>query len=451
MTETPRTFGAGQSARDCERLVRTLQHDERVPAVSAAVVRPDRPGWTLAVGESSPGTDSQPDTQFRIGSITKTFTATLVMQLRDEGRLDLDDRLDRHLDVPAQGDLTIRTMLSHTSGLQREPYGDIWDELSWPSTAQLHADLARVERVLAPARRWHYSNLAYALLGDVVARLRNAPWAQVLQERLLDPLGLARTSPTPQPPAAQGYLVDAYSDHARPEPAWEQGSLAAAGMLWSTATDLARWISLLADPDPAVLASTTVDEMCQPVTVLDPLDWQVGWGLGLILANRSGRTVHTGHDGAMPGFLCGAYVDREKKVAAAVLGSSGTAAETCSLPTRLIEASLAADPRDVEPWRIGEPAPPELAGVLGPWWSEGTEFVFSWHDGHLNARAREAPADKPPAVFDPAGADTYRVSSGRETGELLRLSRDEHGAVTRMHWATYPVTRSQETFGPSHG
>lgn len=451
MSHREHTFGAEQAARDRDRLVRTLQHDERIPALTAAVVRPDRPVWTLVVGESSPGTEATPDTQFRIGSITKTFTATLVMQLRDEGRLDLDDRLGKHLDVPAHGDLTIAKMLSHTSGLQREPYGDVWDELSWPSTDQLHEDLARAERVLPPGRRWHYSNLAYALLGDVVAKLRGALWTQVVAERLLDPLGLTRTSTTSQPPAAQGFLVDAYSDRARAEPAWEDGSLAAAGMLWSTATDLARWISFLADPDPAILAPATVEEMCQPATVVDPLDWQVGWGLGLILANRPGRTVHIGHDGAMPGFLAGAYVDRAEKVAAAVLGSSGTAAETCALPTQLIEASLAADPRDVEPWRIGEPAPAELAGVLGPWWSEGTEFVFSWHDGHLQASARDAPQDKPPSVFEPAGADTYRVSSGRETGELLRLSRDDAGAVTQMHWATYPVTRSQQTFGPSHG
>lgn len=451
MSDCPRVFGADQASRDCDRLVRTLQRDERVPAITAAVVRPDRPGWTLAVGEACAGADVQPDTQFRIGSITKTFTATLVMQLRDEGRLDLDDRLEQHLDVPAHGDLTIRTMLSHTSGLQREPYGDIWDELSWPSSDQLRADLSRAERVLPPSRRWHYSNLAYALLGELVAQLRGAPWAQVVADRLLDPLGLTRTSTGSKPPAAQGYLVDAYSDHARPEAAWEDGSLAAAGMLWSTAADLARWLSFLADPDPAVLTPSTVDEMCQPVTVLDPLDWQVGWGLGLILVSRPGRTVHAGHDGAMPGFLSGAYVDRAQKVAAAVLGSSGAASATCELPTRLIEASLAADPRDVEPWRIGESAPPELADVLGPWWSEGTEFLFSWHDGHLTARARDAPADKPPAVFEPGGADSYRVVSGRETGELLRLSRDDHGAVRLMRWATYRVTRAQETFGPLHG
>lgn len=442
--------GAAQAARDGERLARTMQHDERIPALTAAVVRPHRPEWTVAVGQEKPGTAVTSDSQFRMGSITKTFTATLVMQLRDEGRLDLDDRLDQHLAVPEHGDLTIRTMLSHTSGLQREPHGDIWDELAWPGREQLHADLARVERVLPPARRWHYSNLAYALLGDVVAALSGAPWTQVLTDRILDPVGLSRTTTSAQPPVATGYLVAAYTDQAHAEPTWEGGSLASAGMLWSTAPDLARWLSFLADPDPDILAPETVAEMSQPVTMVDPVDWHTGWGLGLIIANRAGRTVHVGHDGAMPGYLAGAYVDPVSKVAAAAMGSSGTAGATVGLATQLIEASLAADPPDVEPWRIGEGPPAGLGTVLGPWWTEGTEFVFSWHDGHLQARARAAAKERPPAVFEPTGAaDTFRVISGRETGELLRLTRDRDGTVSAMHWATYPVTRSQETFGSS--
>ena len=446
------TFGAAQSAREGERIARTMQHDERIPALTAAVVRPNRPEWTVAVGEENPGTAATADSQFRMGSITKTFTATLVMQLRDEGKLDLDDRLDQHLTVPEHGDLTIRTMLSHTSGLQREPHGDIWDELSWPGSEQLHADLARVERVLPPARRWHYSNLAYALLGDVVATLRGVPWTQALHEQILEPVGLHRTTTTSTPPVATGYLVAAYTDQAHAEPTWEDGSLASAGMLWSTAPDLARWLSFLADPDPDVLAPETVAEMCQPVTMVDPVDWHTGWGLGLIIANRPGRTVHVGHDGAMPGYLAGAYVDRVTKVAAAAMGSCGTAGDTVGLATQLIEASLAADPPDVEPWCIGDGPPAGLVTVLGPWWTEGTEFVFAWHDGHLQARARAAAKERPPAVFEPAGTeDTFRVTSGRETGELLRLTRDSDGTVSKMHWASYPVTRSQETFGPSAG
>ncbi|MBF9131820.1 penicillin-binding protein, partial [Plantactinospora sp. S1510] len=87
---------------------------------------------------------------------------------------------------------------------------------------------------------------------------------------------------------------------------------------------------------------------------------------------------------------------------------------------------------------------------LGRWWGEGFEYVFSWRDGTLQARGAADPAGKPPAIFEPLPdhPDTLRTISGRETGELLRLTRDEdRGTVIRMHWATYRFTRSQETFG----
>src|SRR5688500_15848468 len=164
------------------RLARKVQAEARVPALAVALHRADRPLWQLQVGAA------QAESQFRIGSVTKTFTAVLAMQARDDGLLDLDDPIGRHLDVPAHGELTVRRLLSHTSGLQREPYGDVWDTLRAPDVAGLLADLARVERVLPPGRRFHYSNLGYALLGHAVARLRGGTWAEVLTDRILAPL-----------------------------------------------------------------------------------------------------------------------------------------------------------------------------------------------------------------------------------------------------------------------
>src|ERR687890_329346 len=123
--------------------------DARVPALSVAVHRPDRSLWTCTVGASgNPAHRLDADSRFRIGSVTKTFTAVLVMQARDDGLLDLDDPISRHLDVPAHGDATIRRLLSHTAGFQREPWGDVWDTLVAPDAAALLAQLDRAERVL---------------------------------------------------------------------------------------------------------------------------------------------------------------------------------------------------------------------------------------------------------------------------------------------------------------
>lgn len=443
--------------RHLERMVRRTQADARVPALSVALHRADRPPFTCVVGDATEGTPAGPATRFRAGSVTKTFTSVLVLQCRDDGLLDLDDPIGAHLDLPAHGGLTVRRLLSHTSGLQREPHGDVWDTLRVPDVDDLLADLARAERVLPPARRFHYSNLGMALLGAAVARLRGGTWAEVLTDRVLRPLGLTATGTDPGPAAATGYLVDAYSEAVLPEPPTDFRAVGPAAQLWSTAGDLARWAAFLADPaavDPAgrVLAPATLEEMRWPRTVTNEVSWADGFGLGLILVPRGDRVLHVGHDGAMPGFLASVYgrrgPDAPAAMGCAVLGSSGTAAEIFDLAHELLTVSAGQDPPDVEPWRPGPPAPGPLRGLLGRWWGEGYEYVFSWRDGALRARAADAPADRPPAVFAPLPdqPDVLRTVSGREVGELLRLTRDEYGAVVRMHWATYRFTRERQTF-----
>jgi CubicO group peptidase (beta-lactamase class C family) len=443
-----------------ERMVRTTQAEARIPALSVAVHRQDRPLWTFQVGTSGrPEAPLDAGTRFRIGSVTKTFTAVLAMQCRDDGLLDLDDPIARHVPVPAHGELTVRRLLSHTAGLQREPHGDVWDTLRAPDTEQLIAELVHAERVLPPARRFHYSNLGYALLGRLAATLRGGTWAEVLADRVLHPLGLAELSADPGEWGAVGYLVDAYSDHARPEPGTDFGGVGPAAQLWGSAADLARWAAFLADPatmdpDGRVLKASTLDEMRWPLTVTDENLWAAGFGLGLILVPQPDRVMHVGHDGAMPGFLAGVYGRRggagtPAAMGVGVLGSSGTATATVELPHRLLNAAVEHDPADITPWAPGEAAPERYRSVLGRWWSEGFEFVFFWREGALRARGADDPPGRPPAVFAPVEGepDVLRTVSGREAGERLRLTRDRGtGVVVRMHWATYRVTRTQETF-----
>jgi CubicO group peptidase (beta-lactamase class C family) len=442
-----------------QRAVQKVQAQARVPAISVALHRADRGLWTFTVGDSgNPEHPLDPDSRFRIGSVTKTFTAVLVMQARDEGLLDLDDPIAKHLEVPAHGDATIRRLLSHTAGFQREPYGDVWDTLISPDAETMLADLERVERVLPNNRRFHYSNLGMAVLGELVARLRGGTWSDLVRERITEPLGLYATTAAPTPQSVVGYLVDRYSDAARPEPQLDMGGASAAAQLWSTAGDLARWAAFLASPeiiDPGgkVLAAATVDEMRWPLTTTDEQLWAAGFGLGLILQPEGKRVVHVGHDGAMPGFLAGAYGRRGGEgnpgaLGCAVLGSSGTAVEINELVHELLRLAVELDPADIKPWAPAAPAPAEYRSILGQWWSEGMPFVFSWHDGALQARGVDAPPDRPPAVFRPLPdqPDVLRTVSGREAGERLRLTRDERSVVVRMHWATYRFTRAQEAF-----
>jgi CubicO group peptidase (beta-lactamase class C family) len=459
-----------------ERLVRATQAQARVPALSVALHRSDRPLWTFQVGTTGSPAELVAGTRFRLGSITKTFTAVLVLQCRDDGLLGLDDPIGAHLPVRAHGELTVRRLLSHTSGIQREPFGDVWDTLLAPDAAQLVDDLVRIEHVLPSGRRFHYSNVGPALLGLLVARLRGGSWAEVLGERILAPLKLSSVGVSPDEHTAQGFLVDAYSDHAVAEPLTDFGAVGPAAQLYGAAPDLARWGAFLADPssvDPAatVLPPSTVEEMRWPMTTVDSAQWTDGFGLGLILLPQGNRVVHVGHDGAMPGFLAAAYGrldtsaaglgtgrpgtpnqlgpgDTPRGCGVAVLGSSGTATAILDLAHELLRTAVAEDPADVEAWRPGEAVPAAYASVLGRWWGEGYEYAFAWRAGALCAYRIGQPAGLAPAVFAPAGEeDVLRTVSGREVGELLRLTRDPgSGAVVRLHWATYRFTRTQQSF-----
>ena len=435
--------------RDLDLKLAERQVEWRSPGLAGAVVRNGEPVWDGAAGTSDatdPGALPTADTQFRMGSITKTFTATLVMQCRDHGLIDLDDALDKHLPGTRHPDLTIRRMLAHLSGLQREPVGDVWESLEGPSIDDLLAGLDEAEAVLPPGRRHHYSNLAFALLGEVVARLRGAPWAEVLQERVLDPLEMRRTSTVRQPPFAAGYFVEPYTGRAVEEAEFPGHGFAPAAELWSTTGDLGRWASFIAEPPAEVLSSDTLEEMCHPQVMFDLDGWKLGWGLGLML-HRRGERVVVGHDGAMPGFLAGLAVRRPEKVGAVVLANTSSGADPGGLAVELALSVVDDDPDLPTPWRPGREVPESIADLLGVWWTEGNQLVFSAHDGHLEARGAAAPSSSPPAVFAAEGPDQFRVVSGRETGERLRVVRRSDGTVDKLYWATYPVTRDPRAFG----
>jgi CubicO group peptidase (beta-lactamase class C family) len=435
-----------QLSGELSRIVRAAQAEDRLPSLSAAAFRAGEVVWAEAVGlaDAEAGTEATPDTQYHIASITKTFVAAAVMQMRDAGELELDDPLSKHIPEAAHGTLTIGQMLAHASGLQREPVGEIWETLEFPTREELLERLAEAEEVLAPGAHWHYSNLAYVLLGEVVERASGLPIKQYVEERLLRPLRLERTTWSAHEPYARGYFVEPYSDGVRLEADVDSAGTSAAGALCSTSGDLARWASFLADPDPNVLSPHAAEEMHALHVMAEP-DWTLGWGLGLALFRR-GERVFAGHTGGYPGHLSMLVWTPKEKVGVVVLANSSVwpkLTETAlELGTKAVE-HLAAEP---EPWRPGEQPPEDVAPLLGSWWSEGSEVIFSYRQGRLEARLASQP-EKEPSVFEADGEDRYRTVAGRERGELLRVVRDENGDVVKLYWATYPFLRSPEVFG----
>ena len=360
-----------------------------------------------------------------------------MLLLREEGRLALDDRIDQYLPDVRFGELTLRRLLAHSSGLQREPPGEVWETLEFPKGDALLAGLADAEVVLPAGERWHYSNLAYALLGEVVARVAGTAFAEYVDERLIRPLGLIRTTWQSVEPAARGYYVDPYARTLRPEPALEGDGVEAVGSLWSTPSDLCQWARHLA----------SIEAMHQVQIMDDAEAWTLGHGLGLQLVRR-GERVFFGHGGAMPGFLAMLLGRRADGIGAALVTNASTpAAAVEEITADLVEKALELYPTEQDAWRP-EPEPPaDVAELLGIWWTEGVPFVFWWEGGRLHARPTDNDKSRVVSVFEADGPDAFRVAEGRERGELLRVVRDAEGAIEKLYWATYPVTREPSTFG----
>jgi len=428
---------------ELRREIRRLQAESPAPSVSAALFREKDLLWSEAIGlaDVESEREASPDTQYAIASITKTFVAAAILVLRDEGKLDLDDPLGRHIEQADRQGVTLRRMLAHVAGIQREPPGDVWDTLAMPDRQELLASLPDAEQVLPPRRAWHYSNLAYALLGEVVRRCAKVSCEQFVQERLLEPLGLARTTWGPGKGAATGYFVQRFADIATAEPVVEKHALAPAGALWSTTSDLARWGAFLADPDPDVLAPATVEEMHALQVMADPETWTLGWGLGLML-HRRGERLLAGHDGGAVGHASQLCYSRKEKVGLALLTNTENPLPTFDAAALAAKAAEAL-PAEPELWRAGAALPEELEGVLGIWWGEGVDWWFEWRGGKLEARRPGRPA---PATFEREAPDRFRTVAGREQGELLRVVRDDNGVPVKLYWATYPFTREPSAY-----
>ncbi len=418
-----------------EHAVARVQSTSRQPSLVVGVVRDGELAWATTRGTATGGPEPGTDLQYRIGSITKSVTALTLLQCRDDGLVDLADSLGSVLgDVPF-GEAPLRQLLSHTAGLPAEPAGPWWerrDGEDFPGLAELVRDH---DRVLPPGGLHHYSNLGFALVGQAVAHLRGQPWFDVVRERVLEPLGMGRTSYAPVHPHAQGYSVHPWARTLDPEPHTDTGAMAPAGQLWSTLGDLARFARFWLQPDEAVLRAGSVAEMRVPLAA-QPDRLEASYGLGLALVGHPGRTLF-GHGGSMPGFLAGVAVDPQQGTAAAAL-SNGTAGDTPGLVLTLLDIVAELEPEPPPPWRPERP----LAGageLLGPWFWGDTPYTLVVRDGQL---ALETSNPGRCSRFVPAGGDRWHGLDGYFTAETLAAVRGPDGRVLSLELASYELTRT---------
>jgi CubicO group peptidase (beta-lactamase class C family) len=390
------------------------QRDGRAPSLVAGVVRDGGLAWSAGRGDVA---EPHTDVQYRLGSISKTVTAVVVMRLRDEGRLGLDDPLDAHVPGTPLGDRSVGQLLSHLSGASSESPGGWWERVPGGPLGDLA--LTGDDVVLGEARRFHYSNLGFGLLGELVARLRGRPWDDVAADEVLTPLGMVRTTPRPSGRAAQGYAVHPWADVVLPEPEHHAGVMAAAGQLWATLDDLARFAVFLLGDTGDVLSPDTLEEMAVPAGVDPSAPGWSGYGLGLQVLRVDGRTL-TGHGGSMPGFLAGVLVDREEGTGGVSLANTTSGLDV--LVPGLLADLRAAEPRVPPPWRPSEPPVP--LEQLGVWyWGPAPHALRTvpgglLHLGPLPGRSGRA------SRFRAREDGTWVGLDGYHAGETLRIAPD---------------------------
>ncbi|GAA3373210.1 serine hydrolase domain-containing protein [Streptomyces sannanensis] len=426
--------------------VATAQSEGRTPSLVAAVVRDGETVWTGA-RSCVDGHAPDADTQYRIGSITKTFTAVLVLRLRDEGLIDLGDPLEKHLPGTGVGDVTIAQLLGHSGGLAAETPSPWWERTPGTLRPGLADVLGERPQVHPVGRRHHYSNPGYTLLGSLVEALRGESWEAVLQRELLDPLGMGCTSAQPQAPHAGGWAVHPWADVLLPEPSEDLGLMAPAGQLWSTVGDLGRFAAFLAEGDDRVLCAASVREMRTPSVPAEAGDWDSGYGLGLQLVRRDGRTL-VGHGGSLPGFLAGLWLSVEDGVAAVVLANATSGPLVGTVASDLVRIVAEAEPRIPEPWRPLPEVDHGLLELTGLWYWATTPYGLRLAaDRGLELRPLNGNGRGARFRAEPDGS--WTGLDGYYAGESLRVVRRPDGSASHLDLGSFVFTR--EPYDPSAG
>ena len=423
--------------RRLDRSAAVRQAAGRVPSLVTGVVREGALLWSSARGTFAPGVDPL-DVQYRIGSITKTVTAVLVLQLRDAGRLRLTDAIGDHVPGTPFADRTVAELLTHTGGLSAELPGSWWERSPGPNRDGLHAAMTTGTVLDRAGHHVHYSNLGFAVLGQLVERLTGRAWADVVTDEVLAPLGMHRTTVLPAAPFATGYAVHPHADVLLREAIQDTKAMGPAGQLWATATDLARWAAFVAGDVGDVLAAATLDEMCEPMALMDGPDWTRARGLGFEVTRASGRVL-VGHGGSMPGFQAGLRVDRSTATGVVSLVNATTAGDTPEAedPFDILDEC---EPRLPDPWVAHEDVPAGLLALTGSWfWGTSEGVIRLLPDGALHLDRVSGMLS--PSGFRPTGEDTWEGLQGYFRGETLRVVRDADGKPRHLDIGTFVLTR----------
>jgi CubicO group peptidase (beta-lactamase class C family)/D-alanyl-D-alanine dipeptidase len=435
------------AAKQLEAFIAREVAQKNLPALSIVLVDDQRIVWARGFGLADPVAKkpADADTAYCVGSVSKLFTDLAVMQLVERGSLDLDAPVTKYLpdfkpvnpfnDKP----ITLRQLMTHRSGLVREPPVGHYFDPTEPSLARTVQSLNQTELVYAPETRTKYSNAGLATVGFVLETTQKQPFPRYIQKALLDPLGMKHSSFAPGPDMeayrAKGTMWT-YFGREFPAPMFQLG-LAPAGSLHASVNDLGRFLTMLfaggkAADGKAVVKAETLEQMWKPQFV-GP-NARRGFGLGFMVSELEGHR-RVGHSGAVYGFATELAALPDDKLGVAVVATRDCANGVTGRIAEEALRHLLAVKQDKPLPRIIESTPlkPELARQLAGRYQAGSK-ILDLHE--RDGRLWLLPGGGGDRVELRAVADGLLVDDPLEFGRRITLEGDK----LRLDGETYERT-----------
>ncbi len=270
------------------------------------------------------------ETLYRVASISKLFTATAILQLVEKGAMNLDDQIHKILPEFQVGssidysEVTIRNLLTHSSGLPRESNHSYWASHDFPDKESVVQGFLEQEQVLPRNAMWKYSNLGYAMLGDIVARVSGKTFEEYVEENIFERLNLRNSFFRLVPSTHTSLLATGYKRlmpgcQRRQIPLVECGYLSPAANLDSNVVDLTVFVQSFFNHKEVLLKQKTIDEMLRCQIIND--HWQDGYSLGF-KHTRHGSNTLIGHGGGFQGYISHLSFIKEKNIGIIALMNS---------------------------------------------------------------------------------------------------------------------------------
>jgi CubicO group peptidase (beta-lactamase class C family) len=426
---------------------------KEIPGMSVGIVYDQELIWSKGFGYANieKKIPASPSKIYSICSISKLFTSISVMQLRDQGKLNLDDPVGKYLSwftikdtYPDAQEITLRGILTHSSGLPRESDYPYWTgpEHYFPTREEIIEKLSKQEELYPADTYFQYSNLGLTLAGEAVAAVSGQPYAEYVKHHILDPLGLQSTSPEIPAEHEGGRLAAPYSSRLRDGnrkaiPFYLVNGVAPAAGFASTVEDLGRFASwqfrLLEKGGTEVLAANTLKEMHR-VHWLDP-NWKTTWGLGFSVWRHKEKTF-IGHSGGCPGYRTQLAMCPQEKIAIVAMTNANDVSPGF-YANRIFDIIAPAIKEAIEKPEQEKKAYPDLEKYVGRYERPlGREMYVLIMDGELTAISllTDNPLDSLTKLKHIEENTFRRVRDDGNLGEKIVFELGPDDKVTRLIW-----------------